>query len=350
MSAAAKKIVKSDARANSIASFVAAMGAPRKVSPKKQAVVLDDDGAVVTSFAAFAEREKKKIMDLGIEDDESFLNTEINRLWEMSGRGKSVALKAKAASKGSATPTSKADKVEKEDVWYVDEPPEVSMHIMDSKLDAAIAKTMGVEFAGEIKGKFLYKNVEVKEAKQPIKKVKEPTAELAKLSASAAKPKPSPKAKPPPKAKPSPSSSKAVSSGGSSKKRKSDDAAAKSGKKKAKVEDEEAVDYDDRDQSAEHWTQVAAGRLMVKCKQQPEARVHLQGLLNVFGVELPAKVLSSKTVTFNEVSELARQMHYETDNGEDDEEEEAPHEDAIGKDDSEEDEEDKEDEDDDEEE
>eukprot|EP00966_Prymnesium_polylepis_P305435 7057852-Prymnesium_polylepis.1 len=145
MSAAAKKPVKSDARANSIVSFVAAMGKPRKVAPKKEAIVVVDDDDADDTFAAFAEREKKKIMDLGIEPDESYLNADINRRWEMSGRGKSVALKAKAASKGSATSTlrvSKAVKVEKkeEDVGEEDEPVEASMHMIDTIMRALRGK------------------------------------------------------------------------------------------------------------------------------------------------------------------------------------------------------------------
>ena len=339
MSVAAKKPAKSDARAASIASFMSAMGEPRKVVPKKEAavVVVDDDDADDT-FASFAEREKKKILDLGIEPDEEYLNAEINRRWEMSGRGKSVALKAKASSKGSATVTSskvvKPEKKEKDSA----EDGGATMHMIDTKLDAATAKAMGVEFAGEIKGKFLYKNIEAKDVQEGKEgtKANESKTEVAKPSSvAAAKPKPSPKVKssPPPKA----------SSSGSSKKRKAEEKAAKS-EKKAKLKDEE-VDFGDLAQSAEHWTQVAAGRLMVKCADNAEARAHIQGLLNVFGVTLSAKVLASKSVSLTEVSELARQMHYETDNGEDEEEEEeedAPHEDMphyfVGKDDSDDDE------------
>ena len=312
MSAAAKKPAKSDARAASIASFMSAMGEPRKVSPKKEAVVVvvDNDDDADDTFASFAEREKNKILDLGIEPDEEYLYAEINRRWELKHGSKSVALKAKATSKGSATVTSskvvKPEKNEKESAEDGDPP----MHMIDTKLDAATAKAMGVEFVGEIKGKFLYKNV--KEVKE-VKKAKESKTDVAKASATmaVAKPKPSPKAKslPPPRA----------SLSGSSKKRKAEEAAFKSNKK-AKAKDEEEVDFTDLAQSAEHWTQVAAGRLMVKCAHNAEARAYIQGLLNVFGVTLSPKVLSSKSVSLTEVSELARQMHYETDNGEEEEE------------------------------
>jgi hypothetical protein len=334
MIAAAKKPAKSEARAAGIASFMSAMGEPRKVVPKKEAavVVLDDDDADDT-FASFAEREKKKILDLGIEPDEEYLHAEINRRWELKGRGKSVALKAKATSKGPATVTSSKvvnpEKKEKESA----EDGEPFMHMIDTKLDAATAKYMGVEFAGEIKGKFLYKNIEAKDVQEGKegKKANESKAEVAKPSAvAAAKPKPSPKAKSSPP--------KAASLSGSSKKRKTEEKAAFKSDKKAKAKDEDEIDFGDLTQSAEHWTQVAAGRLMVKCAHNAEARAHIQGLLNVFGVTLSAKVLASKSVSHTEVSELARQMHYETDNGEEDEEEEAPHEDAphyfVGKDDS----------------
>lgn len=258
MRGAANKLITSDARAASISSLIATMG-ELKVASKKEAVVVVHDDDADDTFAIFAEREKKKILDLGIEPDEAYLNAEINRRWEMSGLGKSVALKAKSASEGTLTPKAKV-KDENEEPADEESPEKGSMYIFDIKLDAATAKALGVEYAGEIKGKCIYKDVETK-AKAAIK--------------------------------PKPEDHKFLVKGAES----------------------------NDDDLAHHWTHIAAARLTVKCTSVPEARPHVQALLKVFGVEMDSSghfhFAGKDDPPIAEIHELARQMHYESDDEDD---------------------------------
>ena len=304
MSGIAKKQTKSVDRAAGLASFYAAMIGPRKSVAKSEPFVDDVDEGESATFVAFAERERRKIMDLGIPPNDHVYNTEIKRRWEMSGGGKSVK---KATSKGTSTPTSLvtscAVKVAKEELSTDNHAH--THHLVDSKLDASVAKAMRVEFAGTVNDKFLYKNVdESKGGKQSVKKTikkKELKEKTISFKAETSKPAPIEAGEAFAHSKPSPFKPFPPASG---KKHKSDDSVGIPKKPKSK-------------DIAEYGTQAAAGRLMQKC-DSTEARAAIQTLLAHFGVELSAKVLASKSITYNEAVEMARQLHYETDCGEDD--------------------------------
>ena len=64
--------------------------------------------------------------------------------------------------------------------------------------------------------------------------------------------------------------------------------------------------------SCEHWTQIGAGRLMVKMTDTPEKLQWMTDGLRHFNMVVPSTV---STLTL--CCELSRQMHYETDEEED---------------------------------
>ena len=273
-------------RASTAAEWMAAISGDKRLLHKKEPAFEEDDGS---EFAAFAARERQHLLGLGINKDEEHMNAEINRRWELRG-GRSAKIDSSSKSvvaKSNLETKSNVEKSEKEP----------KMHLLDGKLSDEQAATLGFKFQKWFKGKYLYMEEE-ENATQETKmeeKGKPPSSDESPSSKAAGK---MAKDKSPDKGgicKPFAKASKA--------KPVPNMPVRKTIVKKERVNKKLADD-------ADYWSEVAAGRLMIKGSGKPDVRSAIETLLrDGFGVDEDFTKSPFSILCF----ELGRQTHYETD-------------------------------------
>ena len=259
----------------------------------------DDDDDHVDEFAAFAAKERSNISDLGIKASEAWITAEINRRWSSYKsdidssplrNGSKVNVKKSPAKKESCeTKASDAGDSDSNGIRLVKE------RIPDGALEA-----LKLQFVCEIKGQFMYKDIPTDKMEEESV-AKEHEASVGGSSSKKGSPGKSAMSKKPSETKKN--GKVPIESGKSSK-----------GITKGKKASARPNVLTTSQRGAELWSQISTGRLVMKCTGSDEKRAWVQQGLELFGVEISdeQKEATEMREDYLECIELARQLHYET--------------------------------------